>query len=323
MTRPPVLKHMWIFVKNHRQWLGFGAIAIGLVYAYMKVLYEPRHIVVDIFYGFFFILLIAGLYHAFGNEVKTKHTLKVDVWDLFFTGLGVMVTFSMVHYLELSAVVASSLVGTAGFFIFKRYQVPIYCGSFAGMVSVVLFDFFEVGILALVCGLIFVLTKPLFAGYGGKLGTIAFMSSLITFSIFDKAYLTIEGDFNIWIVLGVCVLGVVLTFYIQHHLKLTAVLASALTTLVVCTPLIYFLSDYAHYAVVFFSASFLGMSSKERLPNFVFVVLSGVILGLIYDIFLAYFHGLGGKLGLMALISVVITTGLSSLLTKPVREWFE
>jgi len=55
------------------------------------------------------------------------------------------------------------------------------------------------------------------------------------------------------------------------------------------------------------------MSSKERVPNLFYVVISGVVLGLVYFIFIYYFNGLGGKLGLMALISVIITSGVSDI----------
>lgn len=316
MKRPPILRHLWIFIKKHRQWLGFIVMTVALFYAFLTVLYEPRHIIVDVFYGLFFFLLIAGLHHAFSTEIDAHHVLNIDALDFVFCALGVLATFSLVHWLGISAVLASASLGLVGYGVVRKYQVPIYCGSFAGMVSTSMFDFVEVGVLAAVAAVIFVLTKPLFAGYGGKLGTVAFMSSLITFSLFEKTQLTLTADYSLGLLFLVSALGVLASFYLQHGLKTSSVFASASTSLLFALVVTYGFVSLADYAVVFFSASFIGMSSKERLPNVLFVIVSGLVLGLIYFIFTAYFHGLGGKLGLMAMMSVVITNGIAFAFLK-------
>jgi hypothetical protein len=306
-------KRIISFIKNNQQWLGFGVLVVALMYAYFHIFYEPRHIGIDILYGLFFILLLYGLYHAFRIEKAEIKIITFQNFDGLFAAVSVVVTFSLVHYFDVSSVLASSFIGVIGYLFIRKYEVPIYCGSFAGMVSVALFNFWEVGVLAVLCAFIFTLTKPLFSGYGGKLGTIAFLSSLITFSIFDKEYLSISGDFSIYVVVLVSLLGVTLTFYLQHYFHTSAVFASAMLSFLFGLVITTFFSNYIPYTFVFFAASFIGMSSKQRLPNFVFVILSGLILGLMYDIFLEYFHGLGGKLGLMAMMSVVITSGISSV----------
>ena len=168
----------------------------------------------------------------------------------------------------------------------------------------------------MICAFIFLLTKPLFKGYGGKLGTVAFMSSLITFSIFHEEYFILPNDFNFWLLLIASIFGVAISYYIQHRFHMSAVFASAMPSFIFAVVIVYAFPNHTEYAIIFYSASFIGMSSKERLPNIGFALFSGLVLGLIYYIFLEYFHGLGGKLGLMALMSVVITTGLSSFFKK-------
>ena len=299
------------FIKSHQQWLGFGLIVIALFFAYFTVLFEPKHVLLDLSYAIFSIFLIIGLYHSFKSEKSELKNFKFDFIEGFFVAAGVIASYSIVHNFETSSVLASSLVGLIGFLLFRKYQVAIYCGSFAGMVSVLLFNYYEVLILALICAFIYLLTKPLFKGYGGKLGTIAFMSSLITFSIFNEEYLEVVVEFNFWILLVTSVLGVMVTYCIHHKGKTSSVFASALSSSVFGIIIILLFPQYVEYTVVFFSASFIGMSSKERLPNLYSVLISGIVLGLIYFIFVEYFHGLGGKLGLMALMSVMITTGVS------------
>jgi len=304
------------FIKHNQQWLGFFVLLVALLYAYITILFESRHPVLDIIYAIFFLFLLIGLFFAFRNEKKEIKRISFLSLDGLFAAFGVFVTYSIVHFFGISAVLASSFTGLLGFLIFRKHEIALYCGSFAGMVSVALFNYYEVTILALLCAFIFLLTKPLFSGYGGKLGTVAFMSSLITFSIFKEEYLVVISDFNIWILLATSISGAAITFCIQHQFKASAVFASAISSFIFAIFMIYIVQNHIEYTVIFFSASFIGMSSKERLPNILFVIVSGLILGLIYYIFIEYFHGLGGKLGLMALMSVVMTSGFVALLKK-------
>jgi len=304
------------FIINHQQWFGFVVLSLALFYAFIHILFEPRHIIVDLLYGVFFALMIFGLYQAFRKEKQQIKIISFHDLDGLFAAIAVIITYSIVHFLDVSNVFASSFIGLIGFLFFRKHELAIYCGSFAGMVSVALFGYDEVLVLALICAIIFELTKPLFAGYGGKLGTIAFMSSLITFSIFDKEYLSIEWDFQLLLLLLVSVIGVLSTFYLQHRFHTSAVFASAILSFIVALLVWQLQPEYTPYTVVFFAASFIGMSSKDKLPHFIFVLFAGVILGFFYFLFLEFFHGLGGKLGLMAMMSVVITSGLSSLFKK-------
>lgn len=305
-----------LFIADNHHWFGFLIMASALLYAFITVLYEPRHILLDIIYGILLLFLIIGLFNAFMTEIKNKKIRRWNLVDGVLSATGVITTYFLVHYFEMNVVIASTCIGLLGHFLIKNYEVPVYCGSFAGMVSVALFDYQEVLILALLCAVIFMATKPFFTGYGGKLGTTAFMSSLILHSIFNDEFLVVEMDLRLLYLIAATILGVTATFYMQHKLHFSPVFASAFFSLVVGMILYYLLPVYEGYIVVFFSASFIGMSSKEKLPNYFLVFLSGVILGLVYYVFVHYFNGLGGKLGLLALISVMITTGISRLIQK-------
>jgi hypothetical protein len=279
-------------------------------------LFEPKEVLLDIINAIFFIFLTVGLIRQFTNESKETKKISFNDLDGLFVILGVFVTYSLNHFLGISVVLASSFTGLVAYFFIRKRDIAIYCGSFAGMVSVSLFGFIEVSVLALICAFIFILTKPLFKGYGGKLGTIAFMSSLIVHSIFADEFVLVSTNFNFFLLILTTLAGVLITYYIKYFFKVSAVFASALPSLVFALIFIYLIPDNSDYVVVFFSASFIGMSSQKRLKNIYFVILSGVVLGLIYDVFIELFNGLGGKLGLMAMISVIITGGISLLIEK-------
>lgn len=310
------INKIYIFLANHLQWLGFTVVLFAVLFAYITVLFEPKEVVLDIIYLFMFALLLTGIYFEFKNQKESKKNIVFKLEDFLSVTFGTFLTFSLVHFLDLNVIISASGVGLFGAIVLKKHQIPIYCGAFAGMVSVALFSFFEVLVLSIICSIIYTLSKTIFNGFGGKLGTIAFLSSLIVHSIFQDEFITVQIDFNIFILILVTTLSVLLTFYLQHILKISSVLASSLPSLIFAVIFIYFIPNHFDYVIVFFSASFIGMSSKKRLPTLLSVILSGIILGLVYDVFLELFNGLGGKLGLMAMISVIITTAITKLFRK-------
>lgn len=93
-----------------------------------------------------------------------------------------------------SSILASALVGLAGSFVpkatmynFKEVRALIYTSSFAAMTSITHLDgVFQIVILSMLTGSVFMATKQLFQGIGGKMGTTAFISVLI-FSVLGGA----------------------------------------------------------------------------------------------------------------------------------------
>ena len=80
--------------------------------------------------------------------------------------------------LGLSAVAASALLGLVGSFI-PLLSAIIYIGSFAGMCAPVHLDSpYQLLVISLIGSTIYLFTKNRFVGFGGKMGTIAFASSL-------------------------------------------------------------------------------------------------------------------------------------------------
>lgn len=314
------INRIWLFIKNNLQWLGFVLLIVVLIFAFITVLIEPKETLLDIIYGLVFISLLLGMIYAFNKEKEEYKKISFRSYDGLMVIIGVFATYSLVHFLGISVVIASSSIGLLGFIFIRKHEIPIYCGSFAGMVSIVLFSFLEVAILSIICAFIYTLTKPIFKGFGGKLGTIAFMSSLIVHSIFNDEYLIISIDINIWLIFLTTISGVLITFYFQHKFNTSAVLSSAGFSLIFGLLVFLISSEHMDYLVVFFSASFIGMSSKEKLPSIWYVLLAGIILGLIYDVFFEFFNGLGGKLGLMAMLSVIVTSGVSVFIKKSIKK---
>lgn len=292
--------------------ISWFVLSLTVLYVFTSILIEFQdwHMVI---YSLLSMPLFIGLYLILKEEVSKKASMSINYDDGLFVMIGVFLTYFITHQLKISPVISSSAIGLIGFLGFRKYSTAIYCGSFAGMVSSFMFDYLEVGLIALVCALLFVVFKPVFKGIGGKLGTTAFLTTMLISFLFNKDLLIIDHELTLIRLLVTSLLGTFITYYVQHFFKQTAVFSSAFTSLIFALLTIYIINDYLPCAIVFFSASFVGMSSKRRLPHVLDVLIASIIHAFLFFVYFEHYNGLGGKLGLMALTSVIITMGIRQI----------
>lgn len=104
--------------------------------------------------------------------------------------LGTGATFFLIQK-GLGVVQSASLVGLLGYGLAQILQrldlmdvgPNIYCGAFVGMVSSSLLTNYSLMAASLLSGLLYIFLADIFHGYGGKLGSIAFISCMITIEI--------------------------------------------------------------------------------------------------------------------------------------------
>ena len=101
--------------------------------------------------------------------------------------MGTLLTYYLSIALGLGAVVASGLVGIiASLFLPTDLSIVAYTSAFAGMSSaLVLVTYPMVIVSGVLVGGIFILTQPVYQGFGGKLGTIAACAVIITVKLFS------------------------------------------------------------------------------------------------------------------------------------------
>lgn len=105
--------------------------------------------------------------------------------------LGCLGCFYLQHFTILGPVLSSCIIGLLGTFIplSKNIESPgvqgaIFCGSFAGMCSAeILSGPLEIFLLSFLGAFLFLITKKLFVGIGGKLGAVAFVSVALMYLI--------------------------------------------------------------------------------------------------------------------------------------------
>ena len=289
-----------VFAGFKTQWIAGIVSLIVLAGALITIISEGKRILAD---------------KMFNDELPLiKH-----VYEFIGVVIGGVLACIVCRDFKLGAVVGASLVGIVAHFVVPKYAVPVYCGAFVGMTSnALLFTRSEVAIASVIAGIIFVLSSYVFGGFGGKLGTIAFISTIITSLILGREFIVapIFETKTILLIILVALIATPLTYYFNVIRGHGAVLASAFVGLLGGLILPIIPEVGGTLAVVAICASFAGMSNKARCPHIWMMVVAGLFIGIIFVYSTPIFGGAGGKLGTIAFGSVMAIYGFMSLFGK-------
>lgn len=130
---------------------------------------------------------LRGPIHHYDHQYE--HILVVS-----WIPVGAVSSFYLNHYLGLGPVISAAAIGTLGSFIpeinkesnyLKQLPAVMYCGAFIGMSSTrVAPDVFFILAASFFTAVLILVSKSLFSGVGGKLGTLAFTGVAITSFIY-------------------------------------------------------------------------------------------------------------------------------------------
>lgn len=255
---------------------------------------------------------------------ETRYALRTDGFRVTRTDIGnatavaaaAPVTYALSVEVGVGPVVASALVGLCAFLLSETYGAPAYCGSFVGMVTPAAgADIRAVVAAGLAAAVAFVAAKRAFNGFGGKLGTTAFVGclSVAAFGGLAPGTGTVPEPRVAAGLVVAAALAAVATFLVSVRLDHGPVVGSAVVGLaagVVCPPL--FAAGDA-VAAVAFCASFAGMATPERIPGPGAMLLAGGTAGVAFVGAAPHFVGFGGKLGTIAFTACLVTSGVLSL----------
>lgn len=242
---------------------------------------------------------------------------RADIDTVVAVTVSASVTYLLSVHAGLGPVVAAALVGVVAGLGLPDLDTAAYCGSFVGMASPAVFTSVgPVALAGLIAGIAFVAASGTFTGFGGKLGTLALFGCLtagfLTGVHSDVAPVPHWGD--ILLTVPVAVAGAISTGVLSVRWGLGDVLGSALVGLVAGLLLPVVLPGVGgRAATVAFCASFVGMSSTDRLEGVVDVGLAGALCGIVFVAVAPAFVGAGGKLGTTAFVSCVTLFGAGEL----------
>lgn len=270
--------------------------------------------------SFFTLIVFFMGYTLLKTEVLHQSTpiTMLSVNTMLAVMIGAVLTY-ILHYFIGCPVLAASIIGLLGGLLVKPLGVPIYTGAFVGMSSAALFGIWPFLLATVLAAIIYALSQDIFNGFGGKLGTIALSGAIISTVVFRGDF-TSGAPFNAteqYAIIALSVVAAVLTFLLNTKYKFGPVIASASVGLIGGLALPLFTQEFAHvYAIIIIGASFIGMSSKARFNSVLPIGFAGVLYGLIFIYNAPYFGGAGGKLGTIALTSVLSIKGFMLLKDK-------
>ncbi|EJF52245.1 hypothetical protein SapgrDRAFT_0501 [Saprospira grandis DSM 2844] len=124
----------------------------------------------------------------------------------------------------------------------------------------------------------------------------------------------------------ISILGQNSSLYLQRYAHFSAVLASALPTLGLALFLLLLPQSLGNFwleelPLIFFGASFAGMSQAHRLPNLPSQLVSALIFAALFFAQSQFFKGYGGALGTSACIAVLGSTALQELYAYGKKKW--
>ena len=261
-----------------------------------------------------FILFLFAIFDQFRLEkemIEQKITQK-DMLSVIFVLLGFVLTFGLHYYLDIPQIPASAMTGLLGYVFLKKYEKEVYCGSFAGMFSLIAVGPIFVLLMIFILPIVYVFSKSVFNGLGGKLGTIAFVAGSIAVG-FLKDYQVISTvtvpEVSIPIVMGTALITIVILYMIKVKFDLSGVFLSAGFSLLAFL-ILRFIPEGLNYLPVVFVASFIIMSDQVRMKTPSFLVIAPIVMSLIYILTTSVYTGIGGKAGLTAFLAVLITGAL-------------
>lgn len=231
--------------------------------------------------------------------------------------IGTLITYWISVTLGLGAVIASGLVGVFAAAFLKPYAAPIFSGTFVGMASSQVFDYPTIALAGAIAGLVFVVGKHVFNGFGGKLGTTAWAGCVFAALLVGRPLETapVLGWDVGWLLMAYCIVGAVVTFVLSIWFGQGPVMASGMVGLAagLLLPAIHGPVTGGIYAIGVYTASFAGMSGTTRFERAYWMVPSGILCALILMYTAPFMGGGGGKLGTTAFGAVIGTRGLIDL----------
>lgn len=110
---------------------------------------------------------------------------KTNLYVIMYSFIGVTLTWFINHKMGYGPFIASGLVGViAAIFLPKDLASMTYTSSFVGMSSLEVIPSISAAALgSLIVGLVLLSTREIYAGIGGKGGTTAALSTIITKTI--------------------------------------------------------------------------------------------------------------------------------------------
>lgn len=162
--------------------LAFVSTGIGLFISTIQNETSLTKIGVLFIVGIFYIISLMEYSRDLINIYKEKPVRKKRHYVVICGYLAVIITWLLNHKLNLGPVISNGIVGVIAVFILPKDLAGIsFTSSFVGMSSLeVLPNILSASLGGIVVGLVILATGEIYAGIGGKGGTTAALSTIVS-----------------------------------------------------------------------------------------------------------------------------------------------
>ena len=262
------------------------------------------------------------------DEFKFVRQIKLSSEDFLFADLiksmlvvilNVMATHLVAVYFQTTTIFAASLVCVISAYTIPSRQPEAYSGSCGGMIGAYLSSHWSIALLVgIMTGLVYILFKPYFLGVGGRGGSLPYTATILTIRLIldvtPESSTPIHSD--LIAPAFVTLIAVAFLTYLLHKNNILSVVKAAMVVSLVLTLLIPL--NYYSITTAMFAGTIVGMTLEERLDGYLHLL---VICLICFLLFVPSFHildGIGGKLGMLCLVSYYSSNGL-----KIVIQYFQ
>lgn len=309
-----------------------GLSLFGLILTFTIMIVKLTHLTIEGFsngLSYLIILIIIDLFFIVGflfiflkdQKEIPKETNKITILPFVVILTAALLIYFVSKELHIDKTISVGLLAIVFGIFIKKHDKTALVGAFIGTSILLNTTYFGIVLISLVAGFIYYLLADNLNGLGGKLGTIVFVSGLIIFLILGEpvGVKTETNLTNLFAYLGVSLITALLVFILNNEFKLGPVTAYGIITIIGSLFLLFPLTRNLDLATIVYGAGFVGMTSKKAKNDYFILIFASLLFGLFSSLGLTFLN-IGGRSGLLALISTISASGIYFLVIKAIKN---
>lgn len=274
-----------------------------------------------------FLFIIAAVI-VFIRIIKKAEFSELDEEEIFsFIAIltGALVVYFFGTEINIDKNITVGLVAIITGLLVKKYTAEAVLGAIIGAGLCQYTGYFGIIFISVFAGIFNTLLKEVFVGIGGKSGTIAFVGGIIVLMFFGEVLGNglPKDNMQLLFILLVSFIAALLTFILNNDFNLGPTIAYGIVILLGSVYLLIPATKSLEFSSIIYGSALLGMSNKNQKDDYFIMIIASIIFS--FCIFVGTsFINIGGRVGLLALISVLTVKEpyylIKKQFTRPYKE---
>lgn len=315
---------LWNGIKMKKETSLIGITIVFIIMAIKLTHLTIEAISINDYFLILFIVIIAFWLISFFVNYKTiikapkgKMDKKDHLFDFLAILSGALIVYCLSSDLQLNSVIVVGILAVFSGLLIKRFANEIILGAFIGAGTFLSSGYLGVIVASSIAAGVYFLLKEVFKGLGGKLGTSAFIGGIITYLIFNEVI--VKGHsysgINVFYVIIISLLAGVLTYILNNEFKLGPITSYGIVLLLGSVFLLFSYTKDFNFANIVFGAALVGMTDKSKQRGYFIAIVASLLFGIFIAIGESFLN-IGGRGGLLMLMSVLTASGMLEVKSK-------